>query len=241
MIKLRLPLEYIFVNQSFGENGVGYYEQWGLLGHNGIDFKAFEGCVIYAQHDGKIIVARTDIDGGMEIRNWNQEGKFLTGNYHCSGFLVNVGDYVKAGDPIALTGNTGKYTTGAHLHNFFKETDNNGNTINNNNGYNGAINQANYFGYTYNGIEIKQEDWDKSRCYHRYYRGRPLGGLVNEIRVLAELGKYLKRMPTSEQINACTYGGWDRETVKEEAQYEVWSTLKKDEVFKGYKPFRKNY
>lgn len=240
MIKLRLPLQHIFVNQDFGENQLGWYEQWGLLGHNGIDFKANIGCIVYAQHDGEVIISGTDADGGKEIRLWNREGRFLTGHYHCSELLFRVGDFVMAGTPIALTGNTGTYTTGAHLHNFMKFTDASGNTINNNNGYRGAVNQSQYFAYTYNGIEIKQKDWDKSRCYHRYYRGRPLGGLINEVKVLAALGKYLKRLPSSEQINACTYGGWDRETVKQEAQFENWSQLKKEEFVRGFRPFRNN-
>ena len=36
--------------------------------------------------------------------------------YHNSALLKKEGDIVSAGDPIAIIGNTGKQTTGPHLH-----------------------------------------------------------------------------------------------------------------------------
>lgn len=139
---------------------------------------------------------------------------------------------------IAHTDNTGKYTTGSHLHFGFKLLDNNNlNTINYNNGYLGAVNPAPYFHYTYNGIEINPKDWSKSRCYHRYYRGRPKGGYTNELKVVASLTPYLRRLPTNEEINACTYGGWDRQSLINPSMYVLWSQLKKSEYLAGEKQF----
>ena len=40
---------------------------------------------------------------------------YATQYAHCDEILVNVGDHVKRGDPIALVGNTGD-SYGAHLH-----------------------------------------------------------------------------------------------------------------------------
>lgn len=151
---------------------------------------------------------------------------------------MKTGDNVKAGQLIAYCDNTGQYTTGSHLHFGLKQLDNqNINTLSYDNGYKGAIDPSPYFISAYDGTPINPKDYDKSRAYHRYYRGRPKGGLINEIRVAAELAKYLKKIPNNEQINACTYGGWDRETVKNDSMYAIWSQLKKDEYTNGERPF----
>ena len=59
-------------------------------------------------------------------------------------------------------------------------------------------------------------------------RGRPKGGYINELKILAILGKK-KIYPTAEKINALVYGGWDIEAVKNDNMYWIWSQLKKDE------------
>ena len=239
-IQLRLPLEHIFVTQPWGFNFVDFYEKLGLKGHNGTDFRLRDGCPVYASHDGEITQAGDDGTGGIIVTIWNRDG-YKTLYYHLKSVLVKVGDKVIAGQKIAFGDNTGKYTTGDHLHFGLKLVDGNGNTLNYNNGYGGAINAEPYFCYTFNGIEINPKDYDKSRCYHRYYRGRPKGGLVNEAKILAILGKK-GIWATPEKINALVYGGWDLETVKNPAMYEIWSQLKKDEfVEKHYLPFQNNH
>lgn len=240
MIKLQLPLEHIFVTQPWGANYVDFYKKLGLLGHNGIDFKAQTGCSVYAAHGGYVMQSGDDGSGGIIVVIWDKVNNFKTLYYHLKSTIVPVGTNVSRGDKIAISNNTGLYTTGDHLHLGLKETDNTGGTINYNNGYQGAIDPSPYFVYNGNGEDMQNKDWDKSRCYHRYYRGRPKGGLINETKVLGYLTKR-GVWPTAEKINACTYGGWDIEAVTNPAMYENWSQLKKDEFQKGFLPFHFNH
>jgi len=239
MIKLRLPLKDVFVTQPFGRNYVDFYTKLGLKGHNGIDFRTRSGCPVYAAHDGKVTFSGKDGGGGVAVYLLNEEGHFETLYYHLLETKVRKGKMVKAGELVGLADNTGQYTTGDHLHFGMKFLDdNNFNTINLNNGYRGAVDPSPYFCMAFDGTAIGQKDWDKSRCYHRYYRGRPKGGYQNELKVMPYLIKRFKRLPTNEEINAIVYGSWDIEAVMNEAMYENWSQLKKDELLKGERPFQ---
>lgn len=87
---------------------------------------------IIKKHFGVDIVAAPDevikcaVDGTVVIANWTSETGYVIGVQHsnnlftlykhCSVLLKNVGDYVKAGEVIAIIGNTGEYTSGPHLH-----------------------------------------------------------------------------------------------------------------------------
>lgn len=223
MISLRLPLKDIFVTQPFGVNYLDFYQQMGLPYHPGIDFRSRSGCYCFAVADGIVTRAGVYSDGGIGIEI-DHGGGYTTFYYHLQKTLVEVGQKIEAGQIIALTDNTGKYTTGDHLHFELR--------------CNGVkINPAPFFYKNYIGMDINPKDWDKSRCYHRYYRGRPKGGYQNEFRILSILG-IKKIFPTAEKVNALVYGGWDLETVINPAMYEIWSQLKKDEyIEKGLRPF----
>ena len=234
---MRLPLKDIFVTQPFGVNYLDFYQQWGLKGHNGVDFRAKNGCPAYACFDGKINYCGTDKTGGIQVDIWNRGGKKAI-YYHLKDYNVKQGQIVKEGDIIGHCDNTGKYTTGSHLHFGFKNVDKNGYTLNWDNGYNGAIDPAPYFDMAYDGTIISNKDWDKSRAYHRYYRGRPKGGYwIEKYRVVPALIRRWKRLPNNEEINAAVYGGWDVESIENPAMHENWSQLKKTECQKGQIPF----
>lgn len=97
----------------------GYRVLWGNMEkHNGIDFVALEGTCygdpIYAAHDG--IVSYAGWRGGYGQAVIIEHTQSLTSLYaHCSKLLVEQGQYVRKGQPIALIGNTGR-VTGPHLH-----------------------------------------------------------------------------------------------------------------------------
>ena len=85
--------------------------------HNGIDVKVQIGDTIRAAFDGKVRVVkdqgrRKGYGKYVVIRH---ENGLETVYGHLSKWLVTEEQYVKAGDPIALGGNTGR-STGSHLH-----------------------------------------------------------------------------------------------------------------------------
>ena len=85
--------------------------------HNGLDIKVQIGDTIRAAFDGKVRVVK---DQGRR-RGYGKyvvvrhENGLETVYGHLSKWLVTEDQYVKAGDPIALGGNTGR-STGSHLH-----------------------------------------------------------------------------------------------------------------------------
>lgn len=108
------PFKSNFVlTQGFGENPASY-AQFGLKGHNGLDFGCPTGTEIVATHSGKAIEVTNDPGGyGNYIKIENdQEGSLYA---HLKSFKVAVGDSISVGQVIGLSNNTGN-STGPHLH-----------------------------------------------------------------------------------------------------------------------------
>ena len=83
--------------------------------HFGIDIAASPNESVLATLDGTVIMATYTADTGYVIQV--QHNQNLVSVYkHCGSLLKKVGDTVKAGEAIALVGNTGGKTTGPHLH-----------------------------------------------------------------------------------------------------------------------------
>ena len=82
--------------------------------HNGIDFAAPSGANILAVADGQVSFAG-DMGGCGNAVELNHSGGYLSKYCHASKVLVQKGQSVKAGTPIALVGTTGT-STGNHLH-----------------------------------------------------------------------------------------------------------------------------
>ncbi|MDE6349165.1 MAG: peptidoglycan DD-metalloendopeptidase family protein [Bacteroides sp.] len=85
--------------------------------HNGLDIKVYVGDTIRAAFDGKIRIVKNQgrrRGYGMYIVMRHDNG-LETVYGHLSKWLVEENQLVKAGDPIALGGNTGR-STGSHLH-----------------------------------------------------------------------------------------------------------------------------
>ena len=121
--------EGIPISQEYGTNPGGYNPAGG---HTGRDYAAFEGEKLVAIADGRVWFAdhSYNLPGGPQ--GWAQRlfldltfgGVLVVIEYddvyaiyaHLSRTDLNAGDWVRAGDRIGLSGNTGGASSGAHLH-----------------------------------------------------------------------------------------------------------------------------
>ena len=83
--------------------------------HPYIDITAPAGSVVKAVLDGTVINDSWSEDAGYTIQI-QHDGDIISIYKHNEKLLKKTGEKVSAGSPIALVGNTGKLTTGEHLH-----------------------------------------------------------------------------------------------------------------------------
>ena len=91
----------------------GFGQRWGRL-HGGVDLAAAAGTQIKAADSGTVSFVGESGSYGLLVKLDHGNG-YVTYYAHCSGFLVNEGDIVQKGVPIALVGSTGN-STGPHCH-----------------------------------------------------------------------------------------------------------------------------
>jgi murein DD-endopeptidase MepM/ murein hydrolase activator NlpD len=84
-------------------------------GHLGLDIIGAENDPVKSTLDGTVIFADWTTDGGHEI-HIQHSNNIVSVYKHNSYLLKKTGDRVRAGDPVAIMGNTGSQTDGAHLH-----------------------------------------------------------------------------------------------------------------------------
>lgn len=92
----------------------GYRKRFRRM-HKGVDIKLYVGDTVRAAFDGRVRLTNFERKGYGNYVILRHTNQLETVYGHLSRFLVSDGDYVKAGDPIALGGNTGR-STGPHLH-----------------------------------------------------------------------------------------------------------------------------
>lgn len=110
---LRKPFDGTFsITQLFGKNPQNY-AQFGLKGHEGIDYGVPNGTPILAAYDGIVAEAANQKQYGNYVKLQHAWGETVYA--HLDKFSVGEGDNVKAGDVIGQSDNTGN-STGAHLH-----------------------------------------------------------------------------------------------------------------------------
>lgn len=117
------PCQTELVTQVFGANP-DRYSQWGLPGHDGIDYGVGQGQAYHAVQSGVVVHASDQKPNGgpsaygfhVIIKHEIESQLFHTVYAHAQASLpVSVGQFVNAGDIVGRSGNTGN-STGYHLH-----------------------------------------------------------------------------------------------------------------------------
>lgn len=103
------PLEDIRITSNYG-----YRPRFRRV-HKGIDLGLHVGDTVRAAFDGKVRICRYERRGYGYYVVIRHDNGMETVYGHLSKFIVKPDDRVRAGDPIALGGNTGR-STGPHLH-----------------------------------------------------------------------------------------------------------------------------
>ena len=85
------------------------------VGHYGVDVSSDEGTPIMSTLDGTVIYSEWSLQTGYVIMV-QHDNQLVSVYKHNALLLKEVGDIVQAGEAIALVGNTGKLSTGPHLH-----------------------------------------------------------------------------------------------------------------------------
>lgn len=83
--------------------------------HYGVDVTAGAGEAIKAVYDGVVLFASYTYDGGYVVQIQHPDN-LISVYKHNSVLLKQVGDQVKAGETVAIIGNSGELTDGPHLH-----------------------------------------------------------------------------------------------------------------------------
>ncbi|MEV7402724.1 M23 family metallopeptidase [Streptomyces sp. NPDC091267] len=122
------PVSHYQLTASFGNDG----SRWAHK-HSGQDFAVPIGTKVEAAHKGTIVKAGPNGGGDGPAYGNAIVIKHSNGTYsqyaHLSKIDVHIGEHVKKGEKIALSGNTGN-TSGPHLHFEIRTTPNYGSAVN---------------------------------------------------------------------------------------------------------------
>jgi hypothetical protein len=163
-MSLKHPVKKVFITQEWGVNPT-FYGQYGLKGHNGVDYRAFlpngDRCYVggksevFAPHGGKVLENYLDTGYGNYVKIENdKEGSILAHFSHKS--PLKIGQAVKQGDFVGFQGTTGN-SIGTHLHwGYYPKPRNKAN------GYSGTINQLPLISTTNNDMSLNDTIIGKS-------------------------------------------------------------------------------
>ncbi|MBI4647149.1 MAG: M23 family metallopeptidase [Bacteroidia bacterium] len=85
------------------------------LGHFGCDIVGAQDETIHSILDGTVVLASWTIEAGY-ILQIQHDNNFISIYKHMREKLVEQGSHINAGDPVAIIGGSGEFSTGPHLH-----------------------------------------------------------------------------------------------------------------------------
>jgi murein DD-endopeptidase MepM/ murein hydrolase activator NlpD len=110
---LETPLEQLYFTPPLtGEISAGFMPE---KKHFGVDILAPRNTPIKAVMDGWVIASDWTLDTGHTI-GIQHANNLISFYKHNSALLKGIGDYVKAGEAVAIIGNSGTLSDGPHLH-----------------------------------------------------------------------------------------------------------------------------
>ena len=143
------PVTFSFGQQSDNEDIKKKFQEWGIVGHNGLDFGLTAGNEVFACDSGKVIQSGDNGDFGTSITIQHSWGQSIYG--HLQETKVKENDEIGVNKVIGLSGSSGA-AFGEHLH--FAINPNNPDLTN---GYFGFIDPAPYLSLSSQKEEPKQE------------------------------------------------------------------------------------
>ncbi len=118
LVRLRMPFDDTYPTtleygeQLYDANEKSLYAQFGLAGHDGVDFGLPEDTPVFAVDDGTVARAESQ-PYGLTVILQHEWGRSYYG--HFRSFAVQGNQLVKKGDLLGYSGHTG-LATGPHLH-----------------------------------------------------------------------------------------------------------------------------
>lgn len=171
--RAKFPPRYVNARQGTCPDGfIPLYKTFNMKGHNGLDLATWHGEKLFHSHKANTTwtaKGASDNSGGLGVdiisdeplyfsrlpkfvgpeatQLWERQKGFLRVKHrywHLKSVAVQDGQKVSHGDLIGYCDNTGA-STGDHLHWGFKFVDANGKTLDNTNGYYGAVDHEPWF------------------------------------------------------------------------------------------------
>ncbi|KKU90282.1 MAG: Peptidase M23 family protein [Microgenomates group bacterium GW2011_GWA1_48_10] len=143
------PLTFSFGQQSDNEEIKKKFQEWGIVGHNGLDFGLTAGNEVFACDSGKVIQSGDNGDFGISITIQHSWGQSIYA--HLQETKVKDGEDIGVNKVIGLSGSSGA-AFGEHLHFAIKP-----NNPDESNGYLGFIDPSRYLSLPSQKEEPKQE------------------------------------------------------------------------------------